>query len=154
MNQNVVDLGAVVACRAHDAVVALRLARERVEALDLHVADLRREVEAGKAVARRTAALTDYGELSRAMRGRVHRARLVAVRASLDRWQTGLALHDLRVTAGAALDRMDRAEARRVYSESFPGLSPQRTGAAVAALVRDHRASRRASVRRAVLGAA
>lgn len=154
MNQNVVDLGAIVACRAHDAVVALRLARERVETLDRHVADLRREVEAGKAVARRTAALTDCGELSRAMRGRVHRARLVAVRAGLDRWQASLAMDDLRVIAGAALDRMHRGEARRVYCEAFPGLSPQRTGAAVAALVRNHRASRRAAARRAVLGAA
>lgn len=63
---------------------------------------------------------------------------LTVSRASRDRTQAVLTLHTAQRAAGSALARLPRSAARRVYAVAFPGLTPQRIGMAVSALLREH----------------
>lgn len=62
------------------------------------------------------------------------------------RTQAVMDLHAAQRAAGAALVRLPRQEARRAYDAAFPGLSPQRVGMAVSALIRDHAVALRFAV--------
>ena len=140
---SVLPLGQLAELQARHAINLLLAAQNRVEEWNAHRARRRAEADAAKAAARRMVGLTGAGDLSTALHSRAFRMGLACSRDSLDRIRAVQDLHAAQRTAGAALARLTRCEARRIYGDAFPGLTTQRVGTAVSALLRDHRAALR-----------
>lgn len=134
----VVPFDDIATAQARRSLDLLRASQDRVAAWDAQLSPLRATASQAKAAAHRVLASTGPGAFSDALGRRAFGMALTCSSASLDRTQAVLALHAARRTAGSALARLPRSEARRVYGATFPGLTPQRIGMAVSALLRDH----------------
>lgn len=140
---SVLPLGQLAERQARHAINLLLAAQNRVEDWSAHLAHQRAEANAAKSAARRMVGLTGAGDVSTAPHSRAFKMSLACSRESLDRTRAVQDLHAAQRAAGAALTRLTRCEARRVYGDAFPDLTPQRVGTAVSALLRDHRAALR-----------
>ncbi len=137
---SILPLGQLAELQARQAINLLLAAQNRVEGWNAHLARRRAEAGAAKSAARRMTGLTGAGDLSTALHSRAFKMGLACSRESLDRIRAVQDLHAAQRAAGAALAQLTRCEARRVYGNAFPDLTPQRVGTAVSALLRDHRA--------------
>ena len=134
----VVPFDDIATAQARRSLDLLRASQDRVAAWDAELSQLRAAASQSKASARRVVASAGPGAFGDALHRRAFGLTLTCSSTSLDRTQAVLALHAARRTAGSALARLPRPEARRVYGASFPGLTPQRIGMAVSALLRDN----------------
>lgn len=141
----VVPFGDIAVVHARRSLDLLRGAQDRVAAWDAEVSSMRCGAVQAKTAARRVFAANGPGAFGDALDRRAFTMALTCSRASRDRTQAVLDLHAAQRAAGCALARLPRSEARRVYAVAFPGLSPQRIGTAVSALLRGHAAALRFS---------
>ncbi|WAC60788.1 hypothetical protein [Brevundimonas sp. SL130] len=142
----VVPFVGIATAQARRALDHLRASQERVAAWDAQLSPLRAATTQAKAAARRVVASVGPGAFGDALDRRAFAMALTCGSSSRDRAQAVLDLHAAQRAAGAALARLPRQEARRVYDAAFPGLSPQRVGIAVSALLRDHAVALRFAV--------
>lgn len=146
----VVRLADACSQRAVGPLQDFKRALELVAAWDTHRAEAGVVVTKARASYRAALQAQEGEALSEwpaALHGRWQRALLASVGASRERQAAVRHMYECRVTVGGALHLLPRPEARKVYGETFGGLTAQQRGQRVASLVRDYRHSRRSSGR-------
>lgn len=129
--------------RARLALASLRDATALKAAWDDHAAAHRERAKRASIAAADATRRVGAGEWTTALQRRATVLALESARVAGERREVVSRYGEVCRAAGAALAETPRPEARRLYAEAFPGLTPQRVGMAVSVLVRDHRAARR-----------
>lgn len=139
----VLSFASAVETEARRAVALVRFATDRRDGWDAEAAQRKAAAAEAQTSATRMLRRMGTGELHAAMARRAFLMGLASADVSKERRRATLDLHAAERAAGAALSRLPRPDARRIYAAAFPGLTPQRVGTVVSALLREHKAALR-----------